>query len=404
MLRKQRNIYMTVICVFTLYMLLTYIRFPNTYASTHYLFNYDFGIVKRSLVGSILSYFFGNVTYERICIISINMLSLAIIWLLILTYQALKTYTSMLVAIAFFTSNGFAMFIHTIGYFDHIMVLMCLYMCMCPQQKGYLACFLIIAVVGVMIHELFAVFALPLLMIRIFTATNLKCEKQKKCIVRFCTAAMLLILALTALVFLTDHFRLTRPQARQAALISASKADFVQHGTAHQVLSRSLKVHASRNIISHDDWLASTQGVVLNHMNTIIISVFFAVLCALAIRAPNSSHRNNFFRMMCTAGACLSPNVVILIASDHERFFAFSTVVGFIALLTIMRSQSEKEQACTNNKWVCASAIVAISINLTTTPSLFNDREPTPFPFTQHWEYLRDVRNGDEYFPASPMR
>ena len=119
-----------VVVVIGLFSVLRGLRFPNIWSYTHYLFNYDYGLVKRGLIGAIVS---GTgidalTSYRFFYVLSFAILLLCLVFLFRLALATIKSggTTSAVVPLVFFSSMSVVYLSHTAGYFDQIGLLLTL--------------------------------------------------------------------------------------------------------------------------------------------------------------------------------------------------------------------------------------------------------------------------------------
>ena len=140
------------------------IRWPNDWAEAHWLIGYNFGFVKRGLVGTLFSPFANKNAELAIKIASTSLFLLFCLVLFAVCTRITKNgqfdISSILVALIFFTSPYMVMSAHLNGYFDNVLIMLSVLACMLAQRNRIVFSSLVISV-GLLIHEIILVVGFP---------------------------------------------------------------------------------------------------------------------------------------------------------------------------------------------------------------------------------------------------
>lgn len=106
------------------------IRVPNIWSYSHFLFNYDLGFIKRGLIGEIISQFNNPylLSYEFFFIFSIAILFIVIVLISLLLKDLINSHNPIFIgcSVVFSSSLAVVFLSHSVGYFDHIGLLVAL--------------------------------------------------------------------------------------------------------------------------------------------------------------------------------------------------------------------------------------------------------------------------------------
>lgn len=148
------------------------VRWPNDFSEAHWLLDYRYGLVKRGLVGQTLSLILSpsGIQPDERLIGTLGMLVFALlsVVLLMLGLRMIRSAgwspSSVLVALAFFSSPFIVMSAHLVGYFDHLLVLATV-LAVVLFVRGYVWTGAVVQALAVFIHEAALVFGLPILVV-----------------------------------------------------------------------------------------------------------------------------------------------------------------------------------------------------------------------------------------------
>lgn len=114
-------------------------RFPSLWTYSHYLFNYEFGFVKRGLIGEIVRLIDSDFirSYDFFFMFSSTILLIDLMLIAIVLKRLFYKGDIALIGIGFCYASSVAVvfLVHTIGYFDHIGLMICLAMLLIKDRK-----------------------------------------------------------------------------------------------------------------------------------------------------------------------------------------------------------------------------------------------------------------------------
>ena len=117
-------------CIILILTIFRGIRFPNIWSYSHFLFDYEFGFMRRGLIGAVLDLFQSRTlhSYDFFVLIS-GLIFCANMLLLAWSFKDLiasKNLNLIAVVIIFASSSGIIFLAHNIGYADHLGLLITL--------------------------------------------------------------------------------------------------------------------------------------------------------------------------------------------------------------------------------------------------------------------------------------
>lgn len=161
----NKKIFFVILYLYTLvFSVLKSIRFPNSWAEAHWMLDYKFGFIKRGLAGEILGFF---VEKNESVIVWVSGVILGILYLLLLLIAVKQTlrnkgnrlYTGMFYII-FFLSQYLVYSAHLIGYLDHIIFLLGIFIVQLILKRKILLPSILLSI-GMVIHEISFFLILP---------------------------------------------------------------------------------------------------------------------------------------------------------------------------------------------------------------------------------------------------
>jgi hypothetical protein len=129
---RQRPIWISLLVLWTMVVtLLRAVRTPNDYSEVHWLLSYQFGFVKRGLIGEVLSricsLFYVPVSERLVLILSSIAFACCFILLYIVALRILRRFNwsaqAVLAVLVFASSPYLVMGSHLLGYFDNIIII-----------------------------------------------------------------------------------------------------------------------------------------------------------------------------------------------------------------------------------------------------------------------------------------
>jgi len=148
----------------TIVTILRALRWPNDWAKAHWLISYQFGFIKRGIIGTLFLPFANRNPEFTIGILSMLLLIAMCVVLLSISMRIIRlndrNISSLLLSLLFFTSPYFVMSAHLNGYFDNVLILLTVFACVLVKKNKILLSSLVVSV-GVLTHEIIFVVGFP---------------------------------------------------------------------------------------------------------------------------------------------------------------------------------------------------------------------------------------------------
>ncbi|CAA0080916.1 Uncharacterised protein [BD1-7 clade bacterium] len=374
------------------------LRFPNLWSYTHYLFNYDVGFVKRGLIGELIRYFDVPVmlSYVFFCVFSFAVV-IAILTLLIhLAGRALRDgdiYRTFCVLV-FATSVALVMLTHTVGYFDHLGLLVTLLVLTVRGWRLKAALASVLFPLALLAHEAALVLYFPVLFVMFYRDWD---DHPTSAKVVFLTLFTLVCVALT---YAVSHAVLPYETVSQLYSTTQQQHGITLRQDAYDVLHR---VVGDNLLIMQDHWQT------VNYRGGLMASALAALPTAFFISALTMAymHQLNQCRISKVLAilASYAPLVLHIAAWDAPRFNSQVIMSSFLVFLIVASSNAPSILLSSRHQWLATAVFVGLMIfNLTLTLALFDGYQIRHFPFPAHQHYLQSVLDGDMPILQIPSR
>jgi hypothetical protein len=394
------------------------IRFPNSWSYTHYLFNYDFGFVKRGFIGSIVELFDSPYlkSYEFFFLFSAAIFIANMILLIVLIRDFLKSKDPLLVwsSLVFASSLCVVFLSHSIGYFDHIGLLVVL---VSLKIKGFYKkmffLFLSLPIV-LLIHEAFLVIFFPVIFMSLVFNINHQTDHQTdhhtdhhtdhqtdhqtedRCRIRKMILLGVLSVLSVLLVFVLGNHTLKRAEITKMYRNVQDQSEHPLRRDAFNVLERDSRINI---IIMKKTWSQRNRFIKLGK-SLLVTAPVFAFFIFYAVYILKRS-RTGFFLIILTVAASLSPLLLNFIGSDMNRWNTLAILTAFLMLHQVY-SREPRHQPAGVPKFVYIILFLLVVFNMVATIPLFDGYYVKQFPFLEHLEYISDLLHGQAIFPHVP--
>lgn len=370
------------------------VRAPNLWSATQSTWSYQFGFIRRGLMGTLLS-LSENISYTHFFYLASTLLALGLITLLFHSARlAKKLPANIFILSLFFFSPSLIYYVHTIGYMDHIGLLAALALAFMPAHTLSLAA---LCVITLLFHEINLVIILPLLITRALLAWQ-----QNRALTPFTLAAYASLCPFFLLIFLHPT-----PENLQSMIAHiTAHADFPLRTDNFAVLERNL----------HHNWTMNTGGdsrrPILGALRSygiiyLPLTLFYATLILTILQKSRPRPPRQQALIIATVLlSSLLPLCAILVARDHSRFFALCGTVTYLCFLSVLHHTPAPTitQSRLANPINTTLFALLILTNITLPPNhLMDAARLTPLPFTKHIHYLSTVLQGRAPFPATPQ-
>ncbi|MCO4823892.1 MAG: hypothetical protein KC451_03455 [Amylibacter sp.] len=308
---------------------------PNGFSGTVLIFDYEFGLMRRGLVGEVANFYWGaQASRSEVLTVSVLMSLFGLLCLLGLCISRLfHTQTTLLLALLLVSSFAFKAIVGFTGYMDMILIgFVCLAALSDPNRIFGILIRALAIFVGMFCHEIMlAYFA-------VFLCVDLWVRRGYRITVSEISLASTPLLAGLAGFAVLSIFGINA--AENAPVIVEyinQKADFTADGEATNVIGRSIGdnfalMTEKRFEMGYRSW------VILDGMPLAVM-----MLWMLWVNLRLMSGRFNGLVHLVVVAAILAPQSLNLIAFDVVRFGAISVLVGFLTLMTLIKSDDEAE-------------------------------------------------------------
>ena len=371
-------------------------RFPNLWSYSHYLFNYEYGFIKRSLLGEIVrqsgvewlssyEFFF----YFSVVILLANLVLLAsLLWDMVRSEKMLVRGC----ALVFASSMAVVYLVHTIGYFDNIGLLVVL---VSLRIRGFYKkmIFLSMAMPAcILVHEAILVMFFPVVFMSLVLSMSV--ENVKKQIV-FLGVLSCVVVGLT---FIAGSARLDVEKNEQLYEGLETKADAALRHDAFSVLSRGF---ADNQKIMERLWSQKVRykEIVSSLCATAPVFVLLMWVCGKLL----SEQKINGFLVLLAMLACVSPLTLHFIGWDMHRWNCLAITTSFL-MLYVSLSSTKAGREVENSGGILPLIVVMVFLNGIFTIELMDKYQIENFPFRSHRSYLIDVLRGNADFPCVPEK
>jgi hypothetical protein len=370
------------------------IRFPNLWSYSHFLFNYDFGFIKRGFIGTIISqlnnhYLF---SYDFFFIFSLSIFIINIILLSLFIKDFIDRQSPLFIGVSlvFVSSLAIVFLSHTVGYFEQIGLLFAL---ITLKLKGFYKkiFFLLFSMpIALLIHESILIIFYPVIfMSLLFNIETIGGTRKKLKLIAF-TALLVL------LVFIIANHTLVGAEANEMNVRLQAKTEQPLRQDAFNVLLRDSddNFHIMKSL-----WFNKTRLSVLisSFLVTAPTFLFFIYLTVVILKKA----KVELYLILLCVLASISPLLMHFEGWDMHRWNTLSITTSFLMLL-IVYSLNRKHTAAIPG-YVYPIIIFLIFLNGISSIPLFDGYSVKQFPFSEHLTYIINLIKGKELFPSVPV-
>jgi hypothetical protein len=382
-----------------LYTSLRGIEYPQIWAATHSLFNYEFGLTKRSLRGGVYELFsctscyrYSFFFYTSNLVYFVNLL---LLWVTACRVINTGNLTSQLLTLAFCASTGVVYLATTIGFGDHA-GLLCALIALQIRSFYWRGGFILLGFsLAILIHEGNYILFLPVALASLLIETD-AIKANAQLIVIAIIGALL-----TSLTALMGNSLLTPEEAVQLTSILQRSADFPVMHLATETLST--------------EGAASTAFMMgfLNRpyvQKAILISLLSSgpgIAILLLVTVMQLRHRAIPLAIKCLIPAAgISPYLMYLLGRDLNRWNAMACITAFLLFTLSVKSPertSSAYQLPTSRALPVVALLLLIYNMLMPAPLLYKkyvDKNP---PFAAVYEFIRTWPPAHDDFPRAPI-
>ena len=384
--------------VFTIFFLsiLRGIRFPNIWSYSHFLFNYEFGLVKRGLIGEIIKHFDSPwlSSYNFFVIVSALIFIANIMLLSLLIRDLLNSRNSVLIggSVIFVSSLAVVFLSHSIGYFDHIGLLITLVTIRINGFGRKILFLLPSLTLGLLIHEAITIIFFPVIFMSLLF--DVQAENRKN---QFMWLVLLSILVIS-FTWWVSNLTIEKPKTQEMYNNLQTKTGYALRKDAFNVLHRSGK---DNFIIMKKKWFQEERWLSLIKSFLGIFPVLLTIMYLMVYMLRESNTK--VYLLILAVLASLSPQLLHMFGWDRYRWNTLTITTSFLMLYVVYRSRNHLLLTKLPNN-IYPIFILVIFLNGISTIQLFDGYSVKLFPFTEHRAYIIDVITGKEKWPYLPKR
>ncbi len=347
---------------------------PNAFTATVLLFDYDFGLIRRGIIGELANLFWGEtVSRNEIYLASVMMTFFGVIPAALLFFRRLPAnIAGYLLLILLFSSFAFAALIASTGYIDLILIgMVCLTLFSSAASLAGVFLRVLVAILGVFMHEVMLPYFAVFFAFDIWIA-----RPAQKMPTRFAIAVLPLLGAVAALVVLSKWGQL--PAGNYPAFVEyiAAKAEFTPDPHATIVMERTLGDNLNlmaekRGMTDYRSWVLF-DGIPLFAMTLWMI---WLNLKLLGREAP-------FLTRFALIAAIIAPMSLNIIAFDVVRFGAISVFVGFLCVISQMHTiPASRDRLAQIISWPLFVIVLLLNLNIAVNQLNSGDGHEYLFPW-----------------------
>lgn len=388
-------------------------RLPSLWAATHFAFNYSQGFVRRGLVGEIARHVFGDLAYKYNAFVVFAFVIFALTWavLFMLMGKALRVHRRevglRLALIVFGSSPALVFFIHTVGYSDFYGLLLiggwAFVGLSLTNSYGFGLGALLLAFLLPFIHEALAVMFGALLVLA--WACHVLRRHQRARLTRgqlFACIAVGGILAV-ALLGWSSHVSTwgieDATQIRRLQRALRRNVDFGLRPEAFEALGRSSYEGVTKLMpwywsvgwhreLAYQSWQAFAPGYVW--LVSYGVQTVWRTAISVSVRR---------LLVVLFVAASVAPLFFNFVGWDWNRWNGLALVSALLGVLIVrLYLPQAKEERESPLFWTLG--VIAAIVGFSSTTPLFDAMQVQFFPFTNQWNFLRDLFQGDfQYRP-----
>lgn len=390
------KLWQSVILIILILSILRGIRFPNMWSYTHFLFNYEFGFVKRGLIGELIRqtgipYLR---SYEAFNLFSLFVLAINIVLLSLALKKLVEKTNAMFVgfALVFVSSLAVGFISHLVGYFDQVGLLIVL-ITLRMERFYHKVLFLVPAMTFVLLaHEAVFVIVSPILFMSLLLSIEPNSGVKKG-------VTLGVIAALSFLLLLFVSFStLERSEVHEMHKTLQAQNEHPLRSGAFAVLHR--KPEDNREIMQKIWSDMSRLGALANSL-LVTIPVFSLFICFTVVYLK-SAQKSLAIQALAVL-ASLSPLVLHGFGWDMNRWNTLTIVTSFF-MLYMACSLRPTAVAMNRRSYFYPLFALLVFLNGASSVRLFDGYYVKSLPFIEHQDYVTDLISGKAVFPHVPQR
>lgn len=372
------------------------VRFPNIWSYSHFLFNYEFGFMRRGLIGAFLGLFENSFVYSYTFFLLISSLIFcANLILLAWSFKdMIRSQNMNLIAVGmiFASSSGVIFLAHNIGYADHIGLLITLITLRIKDFKQKLFFITPALFVSMLIHEAIIVLFFPVIFMSLLLSIK-ENDTHKKSYYR--TIAVFSVITLCGFFIIGNST--INAQESQAMFEKSNALNEISlredaFALLHETGSKSVAMMVEK-------WMHPARPLFLLISGCLIFPLLYFFQKNMLSMLNKQSQS---IRVLCIL-AGLSPLLLHLVAWDTVRWNTLSLTTSYLMCYLVFQHCYDKTTSL-NVRPSLPLLILVTFINANAHIILMDHRQVENFPYPKHISYLSDVIMGKASFPAPPNK
>lgn len=408
-----RRGYAVVVAVVVVVSLMKGLRLPNLYSATHFAFNYDYGFVRRGLIGQIARSILGEAAHKYWSFVAVSFLVL-LAGLALLGWafrRALRRNPSDLglkaVLLVFAASPALVFNVHLIGYLDHfgLVLVLALLLWLTARPRSRYAVYPPVIALGVFlvfVHEASVVMFGPVLVFmmiaHILTVTPTGSLRDRKALLHFAQAALATLLIFSASLAVSSL------GADLGSIVGlrrelARSLDYPIRPDAFVALVNSSTYNLRELMPSYwaDAW--SRKKVVIGGASFGPSLLFVIVYGFVAIQRLDMTPLRRRILWALLLAAAISPLTLNLVGWDTSRWYAiavFAATLCVLALKLFFPSNSVHRAS----PGLLTAGVLAFTLSLSADILLFDGVPVQFYPFERQFDFIHHLsKAGFKYRP-----
>ncbi|MCQ0090476.1 hypothetical protein [Roseovarius sp. M141] len=366
---NQTWLRLTVLVVFVLiFTSMKTIRFPIPYPAGLFAINYDQGIIKRALVGSILFPGDTPISYATIALVSVVIFLVLLFLLAATSAQILRSHPELFLIVLLYTSSfGVVFLASTTGYFDHILLIFAFLSVLPTGAIFRILSVLLLGGIAIFVHEAAIVMVMPVMYFAMYL--TLKSFGLK---VSLPIVAIVVAIHAGLTYWVGNYGILSVEEVKMLRETLQARADFELIDLPFQVLSTIPAIESQHtlrtiNTIAHVD-------------SIIVVLPVLAPLLAVTFLALKQGAAGSTTIVFATAAA-LSPIAMRAFGHDVHRWDSFALCTTYLTLSIVLREVLGPNPVRLAWQRITPCLIVLLIVGASTSAYLFLGQDIRGFPF-----------------------
>lgn len=354
---------------------------PNSFTATVLIFDYEHGLVRRGFWGEILNLYWGETVSKSEVFVASALLTLAGLAALLATFTkwCASSFAGARWMLLFVCSFAFSALIASTGYIDLALVgLVSLVLFTDPRRALGVALRCLAVFAGMFMHEVM----LPYFAVFLVYEIWLSRPTPRRGLI----ALSPLLVGIAALVGLSLWGQLPQTEVADYIAHIEAKSEFSAEPEATIVMERTLSDNLAmmaekRGMLDYRSWILF-DGLPLLAMSLWLIVMNLRLL---------GSSAGTLTRVL-LVGAILAPLSLNIIAFDVVRFGTISVLIGFLAVLSLLRTDpSAVGRLDRMLGWPLMVIVLVLNLHVTVNQMNTGDRQDygAPWAMTKQLDWLR---------------